>query len=98
MIGALMCPTCNRIKPKIEEYCRDNNVVFNYYILGINTPRDILSIITAYHVKKFPTFIIYKDNEDIVINGLCFIKVSKSAKINIYVLEGVNVYLRDSLI
>ena len=39
-----------------------------------------------------------KDNEDIVINGLCFIKVSKSAKINIYVLEGVNVYLRDSLI
>lgn len=67
MIGALMCPTCNRIKPKIEEYCRDNNVVFNYYILGINTPRDILSIITAYHVKKFPTFIIYKDNEDIVV-------------------------------
>ena len=67
MIGALMCPTCNRIKPKIEGYCRDNNVVFNYYILGINTPRDILSIINAYHVKKFPTFIIYKDNEDIVV-------------------------------
>ncbi len=39
-----------------------------------------------------------KDGEDIVINGLCFIKVSKSANIDVYTLNGVSVYLRDSLI
>lgn len=39
-----------------------------------------------------------KKGQDIVISGLCFIKVSKEATINIYVLNGVNVYIRPSLI
>ena len=39
-----------------------------------------------------------KDNQDIVIKGLCFIKISKPAKINVYTLDGVSVYLRDTFI
>ena len=38
------------------------------------------------------------DNNDIVINGLGFIKVVKKAKIIVYTLDNVDVYARKSLI
>lgn len=37
-------------------------------------------------------------NQDIVIEGLCFIKFTKKEQIKLYVLKDVNVYKRDSLI
>lgn len=36
--------------------------------------------------------------EDVVVNGLCFIKITKNAKIKLYVLEEVGIYKRKSLI
>lgn len=39
-----------------------------------------------------------KAKEDIVINGLCFIKVTKDAKVNIFTIKGVDVSIRNSLI
>lgn len=39
-----------------------------------------------------------KENEDIVISGLGFIKVTKSETIDIYTMDNVDVYVRDSLI
>ena len=38
------------------------------------------------------------DNNDIVINGLCFCKITKKAKVNVYVKENVKVYNRKNLI
>ena len=38
------------------------------------------------------------DNEDIVIQGLCFIKVSKKSQIIVSTLKGIDVYTRKSLI
>ena len=37
-------------------------------------------------------------NTDVVIEGLCFIKFTKRERIKVYVLKGVNVYKRNSLI
>lgn len=37
-------------------------------------------------------------DEDVVIEGLCFIKIVKRCKLDIYIQEGVNVYKRDKLI
>lgn len=37
-------------------------------------------------------------NTDVVIEGLCFIKFTKREQIKVYVLKGVNVYKRNSLI
>ena len=39
-----------------------------------------------------------KEGEDVVVNGLCFIKITKAAKLNIYVKEEVGIYKRKSLI
>ena len=36
--------------------------------------------------------------KDVVVNGLCFIKITKKALLNIYTIEGVGIYIRDSLI
>ena len=39
-----------------------------------------------------------KSGEDIVINGLGFIKVTTNCSLKIYVLKGVKTYIRESLI
>lgn len=36
--------------------------------------------------------------EDVIVNGLCFIKITKNAKIKLYLIDGVGVYKRKSLI
>lgn len=36
--------------------------------------------------------------EDVIVNGLCFIKITKNATLNIYTIDGVGVYKRKSLI
>ena len=36
--------------------------------------------------------------KDVVVNGLCFIKITKKALLNIYTLDNVGIYIRDSLI
>ena len=38
------------------------------------------------------------DKKDIVINGLCFIKITKKACVNVYTKENVKVFERDNLI
>lgn len=38
------------------------------------------------------------NKKDIVINGLCFCKITNKANVNIYVKSGVNVFERDNLI
>ena len=37
-------------------------------------------------------------NEDVIVNGLCFIKIKRKALINIYTLDKVGIYKRKSLI
>ena len=38
------------------------------------------------------------DNEDVIVNGLCFIKIKKKATIDLYVIDGVGIDKRKSLI
>ncbi len=42
--------------------------------------------------------IVNVDNNDVVIKGLCFIKTNKKSVLNIYTLNEVSVYTRDSII
>ena len=37
-------------------------------------------------------------NEDVIVNGLCFIKITKQAILKIYTIDGVGIYKRESLI
>ena len=71
----------------------DNNLTF-FMSNGLEVIRSV----------KKPTIISLKEhvlkvnNEDVVINGLGFIKFSKSNDIKIYTLENVSVFKRESLI
>lgn len=38
------------------------------------------------------------ENEDVIVEGLCFIKITKKAVIDIYTVNGVSIYKRKSLI
>lgn len=38
------------------------------------------------------------EGSDVMINGLCFIKITKKAKINLYIPKNVGIYIRKSLI
>ena len=38
------------------------------------------------------------ENSDVMVNGLCFIKIVGKAKINLYTIENVGVYIRNPLI
>ncbi len=39
-----------------------------------------------------------EDKKDVVINGLCFCKITKECKVNVYTKESVNVFKRNNLI
>ncbi len=39
-----------------------------------------------------------KDKKDVVISGLCFVKITKEALVNVYVKENVKVYERNNII
>lgn len=39
-----------------------------------------------------------KEESDVVVNGLCFIKITKPALLRLYVKDGVGIYVRKSLI
>ena len=83
---------------EIEDYafveCSDTNVTLFM--------SNRLSIKRSYNPRNFENFKTYElevnKGEDIVIVGLGFIKVSKTGKFKIHVLQNVLVYKRDSLI
>lgn len=88
---------------------RDRQYIFVEDILKIESSDNYL---TLYFSNELKVDRFYKDkyvelkehiittryNCDIVISGLGFIKVAKREEIKIYTLEGVDVYVRDSLI
>lgn len=80
------------------EYVKGNKNSFTIYISN-----DIIisriNIVSNHRGKEFiKTTLNVKKGQDIVINGLCFIKIVNDAVINIYALKGVKVSVRDSLI
>ena len=54
------------------------------------------------YYKKMPTklkkHVIEVNKNDVVIKGLCFIKTNKKSVLNIYTLDNVSVFTRDSII
>jgi ribosome biogenesis GTPase A len=80
------------VRLEVEE---DNNIVFyvsnNLTIMRYYKDNDKLT-----DLKKHELTV--NESEDIVIEGLAFIKVMKKAHIVLYTLEGVNVYTRKSFL
>lgn len=98
------------IKP-INYQIKTNQSIIVDELLIVNCPKNNnltfyisnkLNIIRKYKEVKNENLVRHiieiNDNEDIVIQGLCFIKVSKKSQIIVYTLKGVDVYTRKSLI
>lgn len=98
------------IKP-INYQIKTNQSIIVDELLIVNCPKNNnltfyisnkLNILRKYKEVKNENLVRHiidvNDNEDIVIQGLCFIKVSKKSQIIVYTLKGVDVYTRKSLI
>lgn len=98
------------IKP-INYQIKTNQSIIVDELLIVNCPKNNnltfyisnkLNIIRKYKEVKNENLVRHiidvNDNEDIVIQGLCFIKVSKKSQIIVSTLKGVDVYTRKSLI
>lgn len=58
--------------------------------INLNTNDNLRNLkLTSFDLEK---------NKDIVINGLCFCKITEPAKVNVYVKDNVNVFERNNLI
>ncbi|MBR3229294.1 MAG: 50S ribosome-binding GTPase [Bacilli bacterium] len=84
----------------IEDFFRidfsdKNNVIF-YISNSLKINRIFKDTDKLSHLKKYN--IDLSDNQDIVIKGLGFIKVKNKCNINLYLLDGVKYFIRNSII
>ena len=100
-------PRTYQMKPNqsllIEDYARidylsENQNSFTVYLSNnISINRINLNTNDKLRNLKLTSFDL-KCNKDVVINGLCFCKITKPAKVNIYTKDNVNVFERNNLI
>ncbi len=107
MPKATIKPRTYQIKPNesliIDNYARidylgDEKNSFTLYISNdINVKRIKINTNNNLRNLKKHSFVL-NENKDIVISGLCFCKVVKKAKVNVYVKDKISVYERPNLI
>ena len=68
MIGTPTCIKCKSIAPQIKEYCEEHSVDYEYFNLQ-DAPSDILDILVAKNIKSAPAFLLYKNDNIIVVSG-----------------------------
>lgn len=80
------------------DYLSDTKNSFTLYLsneikvsrINLNTNDDLRNLkLTSFDLNE---------KSDVVINGLCFCKITESAKVNVYVKDNVNVFIRNNLI
>ena len=80
------------------EYVKGDKNSFTFY-LSNDIIINRINTITNIRGKELKlTKLKVNPNEDVIVNGLCFIKIKKEAILNIYTIEGVGIYKRNSLI
>ena len=80
------------------EYVNGEKNSFTFY-LSNDIIVDRINTITNNRGKDLTkTTINVNAGEDVVVNGLCFIKITKQAILDIYTLDNVSIYIRKSLI
>lgn len=77
------------------DFLGDNNITI-YISNNLNIVKTRLSNNTLKEARVKELSL--KENKDIVIEDLCFIKLTKESKVNIYTNYNVNIYERDNLI
>ena len=80
------------------EYVKGVKNSFTFYISNDIIINRINTITNKRGKELKLTKISVNDNEDVIVNGLCFIKIKKEALINVYTLNNVGIYKRKSLI
>ena len=80
------------------EYVKGEKNSFTFYLSNDIIISRINTITNNRGKKLKSTIVDVEPLEDVIVNGLCFIKIKKKARIKIYTIEGVGVYKRKSLI
>lgn len=80
------------------EYVKGEKNSFTFYVSN-DIIIDRINTITNTRGKDLKmTILNVNPNEDVIVNGLCFIKITKQATLKIYTIDGVGIYKRESLI
>jgi len=61
--GADWCPQCKALKPKVEAFCKDKNIEFEYLDAEDNEAKT-----TELNIRSLPTFFVY-DGEQLMARG-----------------------------
>ena len=80
------------------EYVKGEKNSFTFYVSN-DIIIDRINTITNTRGKDLKmTILNVNPNEDVIVNGLCFIKITKQATLKIYTIDGGGLYKRESLI
>ena len=80
------------------EYVKGEKNSFTFYLSNDIIVSRINTMTNIRGTELELTILDVNPNEDVIVNGLCFIKIVKKARIKIYTIKGVGVYKRKSLI
>ncbi len=80
------------------EYVNGEKNSFTFYISNDIIVSRINTVTNKRGMDLKMTTVMVDGSQDIVINGLCFIKITKKAHLRIYTLNNVGIYKRKSLI
>ena len=80
------------------EYVKGLKNSFTFYIANDIIINRINTITNNRGKDLHLTTLEVEGGKDVVVNGLCFIKITKKALLNIYTIDNVGIYIRDSLI
>ena len=80
------------------EYVKGEKNSFTFYLSNDIIISRINTITNKRGINLNKITLKVNPNEDVIVNGLCFIKIKKEALINLYVIDGVEVSKRKSII
>lgn len=67
MIGTPTCIRCKSLAPKLEDYCKNHNIEYQYIDIQ-EVPSDIMDILIAKNIKQAPVFFIDRGEETILVS------------------------------
>ena len=80
------------------EYVKGEKNSFTIYLSNDIIVNRINTITNVRGKNLHLTKLKVNEDSDVIVNGLCFIKITNKAELNIYTLDKVGIYVRDSLI
>lgn len=65
--GAEHCPMCKMLRPKVEDWCKKNNVEFEYR--DADDDQNLIAL-EEHHIKSIPSAVVIDGDKGLTIRGI----------------------------